>query len=1022
MADYTGKVTAYNGHPIYEGRPVGDIKDPAGSVSDFVFNAGYDLVDMMEGMGTMGSATTARFFEGVPMPQNNWTMKPWLRPQEDMNTGLQMGKAIIDNYAHSYVDPVLQGRPLDLGNHFIAHPVNTLLDISGFGGLLKLPKMMSQAGKAAYQSSAAVRQAVDAANQIKNGALARATTTANNIAESGAIGEQVMNAVDQVAPMTTAGKVAAKMQADFAGEVLKQDADFINNAGKAWRDIPNNLKSEVQAYAEGWHPNLWNGQGVPQEIANYLGKAEEMSGIMRDRITGLVNDADLLLDKYQPAALKFNNLTGEQWKALPRQKQLAILEFTKKGMDEKGILPQYSAHVLPGEASSVLGKPTKLKGYNPAKAIEKETKLAKQVQQVNSEIKRIQEELAANPGNAELEQALLSKNLEMKELVNKKANFLKTKQSAGEKAIQSHYDALRVRWIQIAQFQAAYKAMLKAAIEAAEELEVLKNAPDAAAAQMAEEAISQLKAAGHVEMDVQELGRQVLGGLEGSVISSEDLAEVLKRTLPEKVYLPPDIKRALDVALKSTGAKESPIVRAYDQAIAISKKYMLGGNFTYGLAQGAQSIYMLELTAMNGVRSTITSIVSYYLAANKAVRNAVPLTIADDVIAATVNTKHYIGDALEFIFNKAIDKTPGSLQPAFKGVLHGYDKLVDFNLKVGAIFDSMVRAKAGIHHALMIAQENTPLGSAVREMFDTTKAADMVGKVFMDPAQEIAIARKVNDALGNFKAISEQPGMKLLGRITPFPSWLNFITGYAGRLAKNHPYKAMIQSNIAQLQEHYIADPNVPEHLKGDVGIAARGPNGLPQVISKEAMNPLTSVNDIAQMVRFMMTGQGDKTPRQQLVAPLQLGLMLMDRNNPMTGRPFKDPNLVVDKQGRQYSRQDAQSFVQGRVSKIEEQRPLPDDLMLRTFMPPLSKQLETVLEKAISDGQRSQMSGILYRSPKRNIDGSIKEAPDWMTLLIQLLVNVQPIEYDPMAKMREQKASNQTRRVMRKQLTKLGM
>lgn len=1015
MADYTGKVTAFNGHPLYEGRPVGQASDPLGSVSDLVFNAGYDLIDTMEGMGTMGSAVSGRAYEMLPVPGG---LQSPIR-QSDFQMLPEMGKAIVNNYAHSYIDPIIEGRPGDIAKHFVAHPVNTLLDIGGVGSLVKAPRLLSQAGRSAYQQSSAVKQAVDAANQIKNGVLSKAGFAADSIAESGSLGEQLVNAVDQVAPVSTAGKQAAQMRTNFAGEVLKEDSNFINEVGKAWRDVPNALKNDVQAYAEGWHPNLWNGQGVPQEVANYLGKAEKYSAVMRDRIAGLVDNADLALDKYQPAAIKFNNLTTEQWKALPREKQLAILEFTKQGMDAKGVVPQYSAHVLPGEASSVLGKPTALKGYNPAKAIEKETKLAKQVQKFSEDIRKIQEELAANPGNVELEQQLGDKALKMKELIDKKAFFLKTKQTAGEKAVKSHYDALRTRWIQIAQFQAAYKTMLKAAIEAGDELQILKNAPDAAASQMAEEAIKQLKAAGQVEMNVQELGKQVLGGLEGAVISGDELTELLKRTLPEKIYLPPEIKRALDIALKSSGARDNAIVRAYDQAVALSKRYMLGGNFTYGLAQGVQSIYMLETVAMNGVRSGITSMVSYYLAANKAVRSAVPLTIADDVIGATVNSKHYIGDALEFVFSKAIDKTPSTAQPALKGALHAYDKLVDFNLKVGAAFDGIVRAKAGIHHALMIAQENTPLGSAVREMFDTTKAADMVGKVFMDPAQEMAVAKKVNDALGNFKAISEQPGMKVIGRVTPFPSWLNFIAQYVAKLPVNHPYKSILYNNVAQLQSEFTADKQVPEYLKGGVSASARGPNGLPQVYKKEAMNPITSVGDLVQLARFVLTGQGDKLPRQQLVAPLQLGLMLMDRNNPMTGTPFKDPNLKVDKQGRQYTRSDVANLLAGRVSHIDEQRPLPDDLLMRQFMPPLSKQLETVLEKAFSDGQRSQMSGILYRSPKRNLDGGVKEAPDWMTLMIQLLVNMQPIEYDPMAKMKEQKSLKMQKRMFAKQMLK---
>jgi hypothetical protein len=1039
MADYTGKVTAYNGHPLYEGRPIGAVNDPLGTGADVVFNAGYDLIDMMQGLGTMGSAVAGRAYETLPFVPGG--LQSPIR-QSDFQMLPKMGMAIVDNYAHSYVDPVLQGRPQDLISHAIAHPVNTALDLTGVGSLLKLPNLLRQASLGAVSRSAALTSALESATNFKNTMLKKAGTFGEDIAnqaiETGPLAEDMLNAVEKVAPITTAGKEAAKMQSAFAGEVLATDSQFIDDLGKYWQNVPSNLRGEVKAYAEGWHPNQWNGKGIPQEVADYLKRAEDYSAIMRDKISGMVDASDLILDKYQPAAIKFGGLSTEQWQALSREKQLNILQAIKEKMESRGIVPQYSPHIMPGEVREVLGHPATLTSKNVVNGATKEIRLAREIREIQQTIAKLEDDLKnALPENQlSLQEQLLQQRLKLKDLTSKKAGFLKSKQSAGEKSVDSHYDALRTRWIQIAQFQAAYKNILKAALDHGEELQILKNAPDMAAKQMAEQAVSELKALGHVEINVQELGKAILGGLEGAVLHGDELNQLLQKTLPETVFLPQEIKRALDIAMKTTGAKgRSPFIKAYDEITAISKRYMLGGNATYGLAQGGQSIFMLELVSMNGVRSAITSIASYYLAFNKKVRQMVPLSITGDVIGATVNSRHYIGNSLQWLAEKAgVNKLPGKIELKFgdkavsigsadavKNMLHAYDYAVDFAIKTGTIFDSIARAKASIHHALMIAQENTPLGTAVKEMFDTTKSVSLLERTFLDDTAKMNIARQVNDALGDFKAIADKPGMKVLGRITPFPAWLNFIAGYANRLRANHPYKTMILNNVAQLQERFVADPDTPHYLEGAPRLTALGPNGLPTVAHKEAMNPLTSIGDLAGIARFILTGQGDKTPRQQLVAPLQLGLMLMvDRLNPMTSKPFRDPNLVVDAQGRQYKIEDAESVIQGRLDHIEEQKPLPDDLVLRTLFPPLSKQLETILEKAYTGGQRSQMSGLLYRAPKRDANGEIKESADWTTLMIQLLVNFQPVEYDPSASHREERAARMNSRSFLKQIRRI--
>ena len=1178
MADYTGKVTAYNGHPIYEGRPVGAFSDPVGTASDFVFNAGYDLVDMFNGLGTMGSAATARFWEGVPTPQNQWQMKPWIRPEQDFNTGLQMGKAIVDNYAHSYVDPVMQGRPMDIAKHFIAHPVNALLDVNGVAQLAGAPKLLNKAfqpkqaaqvAEAAQPMAQAAEEAqaagglgsLDEVMKARQGALdaAKVSANANAQADAAKAAQRVAMAkadaalhnsesaqaeldaalkaqADINAKLQSSAQAASdaqqaasdaksvwqaaiddanelknkllgntpfsdearQMASEFKKGVIAEDTNFLDDLGRLWYDVPKELRDQVQAYAEGWHPDLIAGRGMPDSVKAYLDKAEQYAAEMRKRIGHRVGVNDMVLDKYQPAALKLNGISTESWQSLSRPEQLDVLRFTRMQLREKGITPQYSPHVLQGEAGNTIRNPGTMQGF-------------------------------------------VSKGLDSD------AGFLKTKQTAGEKAIKSHFDSMRTRWIQISQFQQAYEKILEKAIEVGELVDVLKNAPDAAANQLAKNAIEKLmqeqaaaeklaanaakdaqkanraakeaaklvqeneqalkaasqeaaeaerllkqmsaeadeaqkaaqqakteakkairlsleakldmlrkeeqaakaeadlmakleeqakkalddslkegkgleermKAAGYVYVSGDKLVNAVLGPLKGAVISEEELAAIANKLMPEGVYLPKEFTKALEQAMKNNSMSGNWIVRAFDKASTINKRYQLGGNFlTYGLAQGVQGAFMLELVAMNGPKSAITSIISYGLALNKGIRKAVPLSIAEDVLASTVSTQRYLEQGVDALFNApVIRNVPNAIQAPLRGAVGFYENVVDFGLKSGAVLDSMLRAKAGIQYALELAQENTPLGQAVREMFDTTYVLKAMGNTFADDAQKMAVARKVNDALGNFKEISEGAGMKAIGRLTPYPAWLGFITSYTAKLPVNHPYKALLLNNLAQLQYKYVAEPSVPSYLKGSVGISALGPNGLPQVVSKEGMNPLTSVPQLLQVMNTIMTGQGDDNAISLLTGPLQLGFMATTRLNPQTLQDFKDSSLY-EVNGKQYTARDVEenNILEGTANPV---RPLPDPLTLslRTFFPVQERWLEGMAEKMYSGGKRTAMSSMFHSAPKRDKrTQEVQQAPDWITMFIQNLANVNPVEYDPSAEDRELQARAEAQKQLLKQ------
>lgn len=1012
MADYTGRAVAYNGHPMYEGRPVGQFSDPAGTAADFVFNAGYDFIDMAKGLGTTANLATARFYEGVPTPQNHGMIKPWIRPAEDFNTGVEMGKAIIGNYAHSYVDPILQGRPLDIGKHFIAHPVNALLDVNAASQLAGVPKALGKAAaaKAAASATPAAPSIVDdatgvladilqEANAAKDKAVAKVGEIADQVKETGQVEKAIVDAVDQVVPVSKTGKMAAEITKDFKNSVLAEDLDLTDNLGKLWSNIKN--KDEVQAYAEGWHPNLIEGKGMPDDVAKYLAHAEEYSKIMRGRIEKFTNPLDLELDKYQPAAIKLNGFTTADWQGMSRKTQLDILNFTKMQMQQKGITPQYSPHVMKGEANRVLRSPTTM-----------------------------QQDFTKDPS---------------------KAHFLKTKQSAGDKAIKSHFDSMRVRWLQISQFQQAYEKIIEHAFDLAKKLDELENAPDAASRQLAGEVkaamegmadkakaalddhlnepaksiAEQMADKGYTAISGQDLFDTVLGPLKGSVISEEEMAKLVASIAPGDVFLPRDMVAAIRQAMRSNRSSSNAIVRAYDAMNTFAKRYALGGNVTYGPAQGGQAIFMLELVSMNGVRSAVTSILSYGLAANKQIRKAVPLSIAEDVLASTVTTQRYVENAVEAMFNQPIlNKAPQFFQKPLKGMVSAYDTFVDFNLKVGAVCDSLVRAKAGIQHALLIAQENTPLGQAVREMFDTTKSLHLVETTFADPVAKMNVAKQVNNALGNFREISEMGGMKALGRITPFPAWMAFITQYTLKLPVNHPYKTVLMNNIAQLQEEYVAEPTVPSYLKGAVSIEGTGPNGLPLVVVKEGMNPLTSLPQLLEAVTTAMTGQGDSSLVGMTPAPFQFIFSLMTRINPMTMKDYEDPNLARTNSGNRYFENDVwNGNIASRIAQPVRPLPDPSTLAMRSFFPVQARWMEAIMEKAYSDGQRSQMTGLFNSAPKRDRHtGAVKQAPDWITMLINNLVNENPIEYDPNARFAEERAAMQEqqqamRDLMRRQM-----
>jgi hypothetical protein len=73
--------------------------------------------------------------------------------------------------------------------------------------------------------------------------------------------------------------------------------------------------------------------------------------------------------------------------------------------------------------------------------------------------------------------------------------------------------------------------------------------------------------------------------------------------------------------------------------------------------------------------------------------------------------------------------------------------------------------------------------------------------------------------------------------------------------------------------------------------------------------------------------------------------------------------------------------------------------------------------EKMYSGGKRTAMSSMFHSAPKRDKrTQEVQQAPDWITMFIQNLANVNPVEYDPSAEDRELQARAEAQKQLLKQ------
>lgn len=975
----------------FQGRRIGNV----GDVANNVFS---DAKDMGVGAVALGNLGMARGYELLPLPGQ--IAQPVFRPGDNARIGL-VGKAMFDAYKTDYYDPIKSGHYEDLLKRGLAHPLNTALDLSPLSktpGLSKLSNFVGstvsklpavvKAQEIAAQAAEKAGLTAQVASDLPVGPAAQMTPAIKGgvqaITEVAAKSESPMiqeaaKTVQGVLQKVNATQQATALKQAYQANVLAENVAMSNSLGKLWHKIPLGLRSQVRAFAEGHHPDLFKGKGIPETIKEYLAGAEDYSAQMRDRIKPFTKGQNLDLEKYQPATMKRLGLTKEQYTALSEVERAQILLDTKNALDKLGIKPQYSPHVNHDEVGRTLANPGQIKGS-----------------------------IKKHPLDADNQ------------------NFVKQKTSTGQYATDNHFDALRTRMIQIAQLHNAYETILKGAAEQGHKIDALIKAAEEAAASGVDTALVQLEKElldqGLKPLQGSAVVESILGGLEGPLVTSEEMAHLAETLMPKRLFVPEAFADALK-KLTATNAAKDWWTKWYGGINKIAKRYMLGGNMTYPEAQLGQAMPMLELVSMNGPISAMHSAMAYALLFSKQVREAVPLSIAENVMAAEVESTRYIDNLAQKVLNApSVYKLHGLVKSTMAEPSNGkfadigktlarapfqiYDDIIDFTLKRNAIYDNMLRAKAAIQYAL---DDNSQVTKA---MWGTKDAvAKSLDDFYKDPAKLEAGSALVNKKLGDFQALSNSTTGKLLGQVTLFPSWFMYIWDYTTSLPKDNPFKTPILAKLSQVAEKYVADPNVPEYLRGAVGITAKGPNHQPQAIMKSGANALASVPEIATLVNAVINGDRSHSNVSFLNPALQLGYMYIGHEQPNTREPYKDPSLLTDRMGDQYRYSDLKAGV-----KMEKVESFPDFIpqISETLFPAITRGYERVLEKMRSGGERSTMTSIFKSAPKTyKAPGGqtlMRRAPDWLTMSVQEIINNKPIEYSPDARRRSQTAEIQRR------------
>lgn len=402
--------------------PAAKAPERGSSFMDIPKNAWQDIADLGPAMRTTASVFAGRMYEGLT-PMGGF--KPLIRPfplsanepsdiQSIGNIGMEIGK----QYKQNYWDPMVQGRATDIPKYWAQHPVTGFMS----DALMFVPGL-----DAAGVTGAAAKGVSNAGKALKPG-LATATNAAVKAVEAGADSQNaIVRGAAALGQKAIGERAKGPMMSPFQSILKTEGADFMQALKPLYAKIPNNLKSskealggvsDVQAYAEGWHPNLMAGQPMPAEVQAYLAKAEEFNTVMRDRLSQIKDPASMDQERWMPMVRRLHADKYARIEDIPAQEVPQLLADTQAKAKQLGIEPVYSPWLQPGTVAA--------HNANPAW------------------------DLGAKMGDIR--------------------GAATAKKGSGKNLNPNHLDNLKVRWDEIGQFFHAKKTLLEQMIDATQNL------------------------------------------------------------------------------------------------------------------------------------------------------------------------------------------------------------------------------------------------------------------------------------------------------------------------------------------------------------------------------------------------------------------------------------------------------------------------------------------------------------------------------------------------------------------------
>lgn len=874
--------------------PISIDPNRGGSISDVPMNAVKDAADIAKGMYQVAALPIARLFEAT-------SGNGGLFRESDITEFGKFTADIIDQYKTTYLDPVLQGRPLDILQYGVEHPIQAAGD---WIPALKVAGVGKIAGKAASIAG-------------KSEALAKAGETA----------KMLYGQLETKAPAIFEAIETARTDQQFFQPLRKELVDTLNNQERAaliesWKAVPAAEQGVMSRVLEGTLA-----QKLSQQGQAFVDLYKPFVKRLGDRILsdGLVSAAEIEMARWIPATLqKFGGAVNDY----DPQTFARMVEAVKKELTAQGIDPAYVPWMSQKQVQSVLNRA-------PWSISDRLTKAAI----ANKEAGQVVDQ----PG------------------------FAKARKGTGEGYHDNPLELALARDTESWKYHLFFRKLMDRAIQLGTSADEFTKLPFE-------------KQAGLVPFNLHEFYKEVVGGVVEKIADKETLAA----TLPEVVYMPRTVARAL----KNVRSGSSGPAKFIQYANGFAKKYMLGLNPLFPEKNYLNNETMLFVSQWQGPQDIAKTVASHILAMNPEVRKAIPAHLLNEDVAGKLGSG------------------AGMLPTPVGKVI---DKLADKNLARAAKYDQLSRAKAIIYYALHLSEK---LGhkKLIGEICSAGDAINRIQGVANDSAAVVELSRRVNQVCGDYSQVTMRTGWrKYASDSFMWYSWWEHATRFAFALPARNPYKTSIMNHLAQVAPVWFEDEAAPEYLRQAGAVRIQGktnPQGLPEYVTASSLSPFGTVPELLQMIHAPFNEYaGDGAGLYSSVNPLFSVLYaLIFHKNPQSLRDFSNPDLVKF-QGRQYKPEDIAAGKQD----IQEVHPVPNPIELvgrQTFSWPV-RAAERIYTKATADAEPSQFTAPIagQAAPKRvsSLGYEPMAADNWGDIALQIFLGFRAMPIDDQAEMMRQ-------------------